>query len=131
MFIDASALVAIATLEPDRVDFYNKIKASAERIISPIVIYETTLAVARRNSCSIDDAREVVNTLVKLFDCRMVNIDAEISRLALDAFNRFGKGRHPARLNLGDCFAYACAKAHGVPILCKGDGFRQTDARLA
>ena len=52
--------------------------------------------------------------------------DAEC-RLALDAYARFGKGRHPARLNMGDCFAYACARSHGVPLLYKGDDFALTD----
>jgi ribonuclease VapC len=47
--------------------------------------------------------------------------------LALEAFDRFGKGRHPAGLNMGDCFAYACAHALGVPLLFKGDDFARTD----
>jgi ribonuclease VapC len=48
--------------------------------------------------------------------------------LAVDCFQRYGKGRHPARLNLGDCLSYACAKAHGAKLVYKGDDFAQTDA---
>jgi ribonuclease VapC len=51
--------------------------------------------------------------------------------LALDAFRRYGKGRHPAALNFGDCFAYACAKHHKVPLLHKGNDFSQTDILTA
>ena len=54
-------------------------------------------------------------------------ITAETGSLALDAFERYGKGRHPARLNFGDCFAYAMAKQHGVPLLYNGEDFAQTD----
>jgi len=51
--------------------------------------------------------------------------------MAIDAFERFGKGRHPAALNFGDCFAYACARRFGVPLLYKGDDFPQTDIEPA
>jgi ribonuclease VapC len=56
---------------------------------------------------------------------------AEARTTALDAFERFGKGRHPAALNLGDCFAYACARLAGAPLLYKGDDFPQTDIETA
>ena len=56
---------------------------------------------------------------------------AEIGREALRAFERFGRGRHPARLNMGDCFAYACARALDVPLLFKGEDFAQTDIAVA
>ena len=61
----------------------------------------------------------------------LVPISATECTAALAAHARFGKGRHPARLNLGDCFAYACAKVHGVPLLFVGDDFPQTDIRSA
>ena len=56
-----------------------------------------------------------------------VPIDEAIARLAVDCFQQFGKGRHPAKLNFGDCLSYACAKALGVPLLFKGDDFARTD----
>ena len=55
---------------------------------------------------------------------------AEIGGLAIDAFERFGRGRHPAALNRGDCFAYACARSLGVPLLFKGEDFAKTDIRV-
>ena len=55
----------------------------------------------------------------------------EIGRTAIKAFDRFGRGRHPARLNMGDCFAYACAKTLAVPLLFKDDDFSQTDVAIA
>ncbi len=58
---------------------------------------------------------------------QIVPITAEIGRMAVEAFARFGRGNHPARLNLGDCFAYACARNLGVPLLFKGTDFSQTD----
>jgi ribonuclease VapC len=64
-------------------------------------------------------------------DAQVVSMDRHIADLALDAHRRFGKGRHKAALNMGDCFSYACAKAHRVPLLCKGDDFIHTDIRIA
>jgi ribonuclease VapC len=58
-------------------------------------------------------------------------VDGEIGALAIDAFARYGKGRHPAALNMGDCFSYACAKSRALPILCKGDDFARTDVICA
>ena len=60
-----------------------------------------------------------------------VPLSADHARLAIDAFRRFGKGRHPAGLNFGDCFSYALAKATGEPLLFKGDDFSQTDITRA
>jgi ribonuclease VapC len=76
-------------------------------------------------------ARRQVDRFLRLAGVRIVEIgDDELAR-ALDAFDRYGKGRHPARLNMGDCFAYACAKTQGVPLLFKGDDFGQTDIAIA
>jgi ribonuclease VapC len=60
-----------------------------------------------------------------------VSITPDIGRLAIDAFARYGRGNHPARLNMGDCFAYACARSLGVPLLFKGADFSQTDIAVA
>ena len=62
---------------------------------------------------------------------RIVPITAEIGRAALLAFERYGRGRHPAALNMGGCFAYACARTLDVPILAKGDDLPQTDILIA
>jgi ribonuclease VapC len=59
-----------------------------------------------------------------------MGIDREIALVAVEAFDRFGKGRHPAALNMGDCFAYACARQLDAPLLCKGNDFPRTDIKL-
>jgi ribonuclease VapC len=62
---------------------------------------------------------------------RIVEIGVAEGQLAVEAHARYGKGVHPARLNMGDCFAYACAKVHGVPLLYKGEDFAMTDIEAA
>jgi ribonuclease VapC len=64
-------------------------------------------------------------------EIKLVNVPPETARIALDAFVRYGKGRHPARLNFGDCFAYACARHLGEPLMFKGGDFPQTDIEAA
>ncbi len=76
-------------------------------------------------------ARREVDNFLRLAHVGIIAIGPDEMARALDAFNRFGKGRHPAQLNMGDCFAYACAKTHGVPLLFKGDDFSQTDIAIA
>jgi ribonuclease VapC len=61
----------------------------------------------------------------------IIPFDEPLSNLAFEAYRRFGKGRHPAKLNMGDCAAYALAKARGWPLLFKGDDFSQTDIERA
>jgi len=58
-------------------------------------------------------------------------VDPAMRHIAINAFDRYGKSRHPAALNFGDCFAYACARHAGVPLLYKGDDFPQTDIETA
>jgi ribonuclease VapC len=72
-------------------------------------------------------ARERVASFIANFDIRLVEIGAPESEMALDGYERFGKGIHPAGLNMGDCFAYACAKTNGARLLYKGDDFARTD----
>jgi uncharacterized protein with PIN domain len=83
---------------------------------------------ARIRQLPIELATTLVDKLLPEIGALIIPVDGAI---ALDAFARFGKGRRPAALNMGDCFAYACAKARGQPLLCKGDDFGRTDALLA
>jgi ribonuclease VapC len=76
----------------------------------------------------IELATTLVDKLLPEIGALIIPVDGAI---ALDAFARFGKGRRPAALNMGDCFAYACAKARGQPLRCKSDDFGRTDALLA
>ena len=128
MFVDASALVAIMTNEADREVLESRlIASSSQRLTSPIVVFEATLALSRKLRLPLANAEAEVLDYVETF-IDIVPITVEIGRLALDARARYGKGTgHPAQLNMGDCFAYACAKAHAAPLLYKGDDFVHTD----
>ncbi len=78
-----------------------------------------------------DDDWRPLDAVLAAFDIEIVAHDAYLARLARDAFLRFGKGRHPARLNFGDCASYALARAHDLPLLFKGNDFSQTDIAVA
>jgi ribonuclease VapC len=131
MFVDASAVVALHLFEPDWKELSLKIEAARSISLSAIVIYEASLALARISRVSIVDAREAVDRFVATTKATIVPIDTAIASVALDAFARYGKGRHRAALNMGDCFSYACAKVHRVPLLCKGGDFKLTGIKLA
>ena len=90
--------------------------------------FETALAMSRKSGWSVTEAGDGLGRYLEATGVEIVPITSEIGRLALDARARYGKGTgHPARLNIGDCFAYAYAKAHAVPLLYKGDDFAHTD----
>lgn len=128
MFVDASALAAILLSEPDADALEGRLISSrTELIISPLAVFETALAVAPKLRLSTGKAADAVRAYVEP-GMTVIPITPEIGRLALEARSRYGKGTgHPARLNMGDCFAYACARAHGVALLYKGDDFVHTD----
>lgn len=89
--------------------------------------WETVSALSRSYQFSIEQARANVDDTAKYLGLALVPIGEAEMWTALDAFQRYGKSRHPARLNMGDCFAYACAKANGAMMLYKGNDFSQTD----
>lgn len=132
MFLDASAICAIIVREPEAERLLDRLlSAKSGAITSPVALYEASLAVARMKGDDLPAARRDVAAFVEMLGIGLVTMGAAEQEAALDAFDRFGKGRHPARLNMGDCFAYACAKTHRAPLLCKGDDFQKTDAWLA
>ena len=128
MFVDASVLVAVLTLEADAQDLTRRIEVSSDLITSPIAIFETIASVARKGILSPEATAEDVYAFLANAGIRTVVVDSSSGEGAVRAHARYGKGSgHRARLNLGDCFAYAMAKQHGVPLLYKGDDFSQTD----
>ncbi len=127
MFVDASALTAILVGEDEADDLLARLKQAPRRMISPLAVWETTVAVARRLDLPLFEARTAVREYLALAAIIVMPVPPEVGEGALDAFERYGKGRHPASLNFGDCFAYACARHFGVPLLFKGDDFSQTD----
>lgn len=131
MFVDASAIVALITNESDADLLENKLEIASEVITSPMAIYEAVLGIARKRTCSLDVSRESVDALLREAEIKTVPINEIIGNEAIDAFQKFGRGNHRAALNMGDCFAYACAKIHRVPLLFKGNDFVHTDIRIA
>jgi ribonuclease VapC len=131
MFLDASAIIAIIAGESDAASLAARLGQAVQVVTSPIAVYESVLGLARVGNTSIADATAVLEQFLSEVDATIVPIDASRGREAIGAFERFGKGRHAAALNLGDCFAYACAAAHDLPLLCKGDDFPQTDIAIA
>jgi len=123
--------VAIIGRESDASALQERLDLAERRFTSALAVYEAALALARSGGVKTVVSLATVDRLLEFADIRVMPITAEIGRIAIDAFARFGRGNHPARLNMGDCFAYACARSLGVPLLCKGDDFAQTDIELA
>ncbi|MBV8701515.1 type II toxin-antitoxin system VapC family toxin [Bradyrhizobium sp.] len=124
MVIDTSAIVAIALNEPDAADLERRIADDPVRLISAATVLEVTIVLETR----LGDAggREFDLWLLKI-GAEIVPVDAEQTDAARRAWRRFGKGRHGAALNYGDCFAYALAVTRGEPLLFKGEDFAKTD----
>jgi ribonuclease VapC len=131
MFLDASAIIAILLGEGDAAALIKRLEQAREAVTSPIAAFEAVLGIARVCNVSIAAAQSILDRFVAQASIRVTPITVEIGRDALSACERYGRGRHPAALNMGDCFAYACAQALGLPLLYKGNGFPQTDIMTA
>ena len=139
MFIDASAIVAILKGEPEASAFLAALQAAEGKVFcSPIARYEAVIslaaAIAREQPSGQitrelkDEVESLVDELLQKAGAREIHITESIGKAARDASAVYGKlTGHPAKLNMGDCFAYACAKAYRVPLLYKGDDFAHTD----
>ena len=124
MVIDTSVIAAIALNEADAAEFEQRIADDPVRLISAATVLEATIVLETR----LGDAggREFDLWLLKL-GAEVVPVDAEQMDAARRAWRRYGKGRHPAALNYGDCFSYALALTRGEPLLFKGEDFAGTD----
>lgn len=131
MFLDASAICAVLLEEADAAVFAEKIEQAESLRTSPVAVFEAVLDLAKALGGDIRLAQAKVDAFLRLAGAETIAIGGAELAGALDAFDRFGKGRHPARLNMGDCFAYACARTHGVSLLFKGDDFSRTDMSVA
>ena len=127
MVIDTSALAAIFFREPERQKFLTAIISSATRMVSAATVLETGIVVESRLG---EAGGRELDLFVIRANFQIVPVDAELAELARSAWRRFGKGRHPASLNFGDCFAYALAKWTGEPLLAKGTDFLSTDVAV-
>ncbi len=124
MVIDTSALLAILQDEPERRAFNEAIEAAETRVMSVASFVEISIVVETRHGA---EGLRGLDRFVERASIEIIDVDHEQGRTACDAFSRFGKGRHRAGLNFGDCFPYALAKQRGEPLLYKGDDFTHTD----
>ena len=131
MFVDASALCALVLEEDDAETILVRMKSADRLLVSPTVIWETVVSCSRRVDWQLESAQAAVQAYLAEMQITVVPIPPEAAALAVEAYDRFGKGRHIAGLNFGDCFAYACARHYGVKLLYKGDDFAQTDIEPA
>jgi ribonuclease VapC len=127
MFVDTSAIVAILLGERDADALSAAMESPGQRLTSSAVRLETCIVLASRRDVSPLRAQDFFDRLASRMELSEIPIDERIGRLAVESFERYGKGRHPAQLNFGDCLSYACAKAHGATLLFKGDDFAKTD----
>jgi ribonuclease VapC len=127
MLIDSSALVSIILDEEDASKLAHTIEKADVVYVTPIVVYESTMAVARSRIMSVEQASEIVQRFCNALNAQAAIITGDMAIGALSAASRFGKGRHKASLNMGDCFSYAAAKALNIPLLFKGNDFGHTD----
>ena len=123
--VDSSALIAILRREPEADRFLQVIAAADTCLLSAVSLLETSMVLAGRTGDG--TAWAGLDALIARAGMEVVAQDAEQARLARQAFLDFGKGRHPAALNLGDCAAYALARSRGLPLLFKGEDFVRTD----
>lgn len=124
MVIDTSAIIAILLGEPEAPELARAIEDASPRLLSAANLLETSMVIEARKG---DAAGRELDLLLYRAGIDVVPVDQEQAEIARVAWRRYGKGRHPANLNFGDCFAYALAKTTGLPLLFKGDDFNQTD----
>lgn len=131
MFIDASAIVAMMADESDATILSARLMSVDTRVTSPMALWEASVAYSRIFGLEPQAALREVQAYIRPFDVTVATIEPAMTTAAVDAYQRFGKGRHPAGLNFGDCFAYACARHLNMPLLYKGDDFSKTDIEAA
>ncbi|MGE5358916.1 MAG: type II toxin-antitoxin system VapC family toxin [Bacteroidales bacterium] len=124
MVLDTSAILAVLFNEPEADDIEVAIDADPVRLLSAASYLETAIVVHARFG---DAGSRELDLLIHKASIEIVTVTAEQADVGLDGWRRFGKGRHEAALNFGDCFAYALAVTSGEPLLFTGDDFRKTD----
>lgn len=128
MVIDTSAIVAILFAEPDHRRYDEAIESARTRLLSAVTRVELSFVVEGRKR---EAGREALEQFFRLTAAEIVAVTPQHADLAINAFRRFGKGRHRAGLNIGDCFSYALAMATDQPLLFKGSDFIHADLRPA
>jgi ribonuclease VapC len=129
VIVDSSAVIAILADEPEATAFTGALESARKVMMAAPTLLELYVVADRARD---PRARSALDHLLRTIDPQIEAFTAEHAAIAREAHRNFGRGSgHPARLNLGDCFAYALAKATGEPLLYKGDDFGHTDIRSA
>ncbi len=128
MVLDTSGILCVLLAEPEAKTFAEAIVTARHRTLSAATWVETAIVVTAKRGTR---GRAEFDKLLAAADAEVVAVDAAQAELAFGAWLKYGKGRHDAGLDFGDCFAYALAKQRGEPLLCKGDDFARTDIVLA
>jgi ribonuclease VapC len=122
--VDTSAAVAIILGEPGGDELAAYLEGALARLMPTAIRVELGLVIEARLWPS---GQDVVDRFLRDAKIDIVSVDAELADRAVSAWRRYGKGRHPAGLNFGDCFTYALAERTGHPVLCTGNDFAATD----
>lgn len=128
MIIDTSAILAVILGEPDAERHLAAMAGARELAISAATLVEAAIVAEAKGG---REASDDLHALLGDLECEVLPLDEAQALAASDAWRRFGKGRHRAALNLGDCYSYAAATVHGWPLLFKGEDFLQTDVAAA
>ena len=128
MILDTSAIVAILLQEPQQESLLDKLEPASLRIVSAPIMVEAAVVLTHHLK---EDTERTLSRFLRTFSVEVVPFVDVHWIEAAKAVLRFGKGHHPAGLNLGDCMTYATAKVAGFPLLCLGNDFSKTDLELA
>jgi ribonuclease VapC len=127
MFVDASAILAILKQEEGWTVLASRLEEADDVLVSPLVVWEAVVGLVKEAQIPFEAAEQLVERFVQEVDAHTIPITLEIGQAALAASRAYGRNRHKAALNFGDCFSYACAKLARKPLLYKGNDFAQTD----
>lgn len=125
--VDTSAVIALSLGEPVADSVQAHLERASARSMAAATVVELGMVLVGRVG---DEGQRRLDLFLDDADVEVVPFDERLAMLAIDGFRRYGKGRHPAGLNLGDCFTYALATARREPVLCVGDDFPRTDVDI-
>jgi ribonuclease VapC len=128
MVVDSSILIAILLVEPEADDYAQRLIETDEIYLSAVSVVESSMVIEYKKG---EQGAKLYDELLKIIMPTIVAFDNQQANLARTAWRQYGKGRHPAKLNFGDCCSYALAKYLNKPLLFKGDDFSKTDLTLA
>ena len=127
LYLDASVLISILAREDDWLVYSQRLDRSEASFTSAISMLEAVIRLSAILRVEPITAKAELDALLRRARVEVLAVTDRTAAIAVDAFTRYGKGRHQTRLNLGDCFSYACAKQHRLTLLYKGDDFAMTD----